>query len=206
MDEKSEKSDKPDFVSPSQWTRMYHSWDPPPEPKTKLIRDALIQEACKGENKLRKACTIDKANDDRLDALHARFAWLADDPVAWKPTIRPPPHTLRTKPKTRRPPPYHLRTHPKIKCKGCLNGCLGQLAHMDEPDGCLYTPIEPIYFCSLGCGNLVNGPNQECGRELHTVDHSKVDYMETDWPEPVFYCDLDCGRTVEGPYMNCGLC
>ena len=143
MTEQSEKIDKPEFVSLSQWRRMYHSWDPPPSPT-------------------KKAPTQDEVNDQRIDALQGRFRWLENESETWKPS--------------RKPPPYHLRTKPKIKCRGCLSGELGQLAHMDEPSGCLYTPITPIYFCKY-CTNLVDEPEKECGKD--TCCSKNVDYVHS---------------------------
>lgn len=67
--------------------------------------------------------------DTRMDAILRRFDWFANPDHVWTTTI-----SLEQTPRV-----YHLRQRPQIHCPACLQGELGQMAHMQGPNGCLYT-------------------------------------------------------------------
>jgi hypothetical protein len=78
---------------------------------------------------IRNTSSPDSVADSRIDAIIQRFPWFANPDHQWSPS-RSPPIPIQH---------YHLRRRPQIRCPACLNGELNQMAHMEAPNGCLYT-------------------------------------------------------------------
>lgn len=94
--------------------------------------------------------------DRRIDAIIQRFSWFANPDHQWSSDVVYPSMNVH------RPTPYHLRRRPQIQCPACLNGELGQLAHMQGPHGCLYdSDAEMLVQLSRGQSTLDNFYNVE---------------------------------------------
>jgi hypothetical protein len=79
--------------------------------------------------------TMDSITDQRIDAITQRFSWFANPDHQWSPFS----DIVYPSMNVHHPTAYHLRRRPQIRCPACLQGELGQLAHMQGPHGCLYS-------------------------------------------------------------------
>jgi len=78
----------------------------------------------------------DSVADTRIDAILRRFSWFASPSHEWYSGDSSPTRPTNIHYPV---PHYHLRRRPQIRCPACLQGELGQMAHMQGPDGCLYS-------------------------------------------------------------------